>query len=126
VALELGIGEPEREPFALLHGLLFGGIMLVGIPRVGRILGESPRCLAGARSHGAIRVRRRDELGGLRGRLIRQLRDGPYPAGDLVSPATTLLASTRTGAWLAAHRVARIGWSWITGAAAAILLVIVR
>lgn len=37
----IGIGNPEREHFALANALLFGGLMLIVVPFVGRLLGQS-------------------------------------------------------------------------------------
>jgi hypothetical protein len=126
VTSELGIGDRQREHFALVHGLLFGALMLVGIPLVGRLLGQSRSAWPGlARVAPFIFAAVMSYV------IFEDVRSGSYFETDhalpeiFVAPAVTLVATARIGALLAARRVVRVGWSWITGVAAAILLVIV-
>lgn len=126
ITSEIGIADPEREHFALLHALLFGGLMLFVVPFVGQLFGQSRVAWPG------LVLVLPFLLAALANYLIfEDVRSGHYFETDHALPeifiplAVVLLASAHVGRRVAAHTTARRGWFLLSAAVAGALLILV-
>jgi hypothetical protein len=126
ITTEVGIADPEREHFALLHALLFGGLMLFVVPLIGRLFGQSRVAWPG------MVLVLPFLLAALANYLIfEDVRSGHYFETDHALPeifiplAIVLLASAQVGRRVAAYPTARRGWFLLSALVAGALLVLV-
>lgn len=122
----LGIGDPEREHFAIVNTLLGGLLMLIAVPVTGRLLGlgvalwlgwpfAMPILLAPVASYV----------------FFADIRSGFYLETDQALPeilipyALVLLASAAIGHRLAGAQPARRAWAWVVWSTAAMTILLI-
>lgn len=123
---DLGIADPEREHFAIIHAVLFGASLLLALPLAGRLLGQAhstwpgliatlPFLLAAAASY----------------LLFEDVRSGhvfdtDHALPEIFVPAAIALLGSAHLAWrVAATDRGRRMWSWFSVVAAVVLLAFV-
>lgn len=126
LTIELGIADPEREHFALIQALLFGGSILFAIPVAGRMLGQAHSTWPGLKATLPFVLAAIANYV-----LFEDVRSGHVFETDHALPeifvpvAIALLGTGHVARHVATTDVGRRAWSWFSVAAALVLLVLV-
>lgn len=126
IDIEIGFGYPERERFALVHGLLFGASMALVVPLVGRLFAQSTIWWPGlARVAPFVLAAIANYL------IVEDVRSGhvfdtEHALPEIFVPvAVVLLVSARLGLHIAQPAAARHAWLWFSGILVAAVLALV-
>jgi hypothetical protein len=118
-----GVGQPEREHFAVVAVLIGGAVMLPAVPLIGRLLGRRPPLWAGWRFAAPIVLAAATAFA-----LFEDVRSGHQFETDHALPeiflpyAVILLASAAIGHWLSGSGA---GWTWLIRGTAALTVVLI-
>ncbi len=119
----LGVGDPEREHFAVVAALIGGAVMLLAVPLIGRLLGRRPPLWAGWKFAAPIALAAVTAFA-----LFEDSRSGHRFETDHAIPEiflpslVILLASAALGRRLGGGGA---GWIWLIRATAALTIVLV-